>query len=347
MIFNQWVQQGNSLCEMGEYQEALEAYETALSLDIESAPLWNNKAFALYHLGRYQDALDACDIALSIDPNYGMAWNNKGDVLDIIGKYEEAIDCYDRALIINPDNKQILASKDRTQSALIKSKSIPELRTLLKVKNIMTQNPIILPSETPLKKIKEIFKKNKIWAVLIGNPEKYYGIITRKDLESRGRNKSVSTPVSEIMTKNPLTIDQEANVTDAIKILHDAHINGLAVLHDNKPCGIITRYDIKTRYDDDRIPFDKIPKEKASRKINWSEVIKTAKLLEKSLKAQEIDDSYYYATELLEITDGGINSLVTEIRSQLDIRIENNIFDIPDEIIRKAKFLSLKIEMSS
>lgn len=223
----------------------------------------------------------------------------------------------------------------------------------MKVKDIMTQNPIVIPITTPITKIEEIFERNKIWTVFIGNSEKYLGVITRKDLKLRGRNKSSSTPASAIMTKNPYSIDQDADVKDAINMLYTKKINGLMVVKNSKPCGVITRYDIKTRYvnvNDPKIPSITEPStnssEEPNEKAKRREIIKTTKLLDKSLKDQDIDEAYLYATDLFDITDGNIKTLVEEIITQLEARIENNISDIPDEMIRKIKFLSHKIEMN-
>jgi len=49
------------------------------------------------------------------------------------------------------------------------------------VDEIMTPDPIVINGKTPLLYIEEIFKRNKIWSVLVGNPDNYLGIITRTD----------------------------------------------------------------------------------------------------------------------------------------------------------------------
>ena len=51
----------------------------------------------------------------------------------------------------------------------------------MKVKEIMTPNPIVIPGTATIAQIEEIFGKNTIWSVYVGNPDNYTGIITRDD----------------------------------------------------------------------------------------------------------------------------------------------------------------------
>ncbi len=64
MDAEEWVKKGNDLYLLGRYQEALEAFEGALSGSPDYAPAWNNKGLTLYILGRYQEAVDSYAKAL-------------------------------------------------------------------------------------------------------------------------------------------------------------------------------------------------------------------------------------------------------------------------------------------
>jgi tetratricopeptide (TPR) repeat protein len=106
-----WLKKGNAFRETGQYQEALEAYTTALSLDPSNIEAWSNKGNTLYHLARYDEALDAVNRALLINPDYPFALNNKGLVLQKLNRTQEALEAYDRALSVSPDFA--LAQKNR------------------------------------------------------------------------------------------------------------------------------------------------------------------------------------------------------------------------------------------
>jgi CBS domain-containing protein len=115
----------------------------------------------------------------------------------------------------------------------------------VKVKEIMTPNPIVVSGTATIATIEEIFGKNRIWSIYVGDPDKYIGVITRNDLKFRGKNKSKSSPAYSIMSNGVVSIDENADVEDAKTLLYNKKINGLAVTRNGKHCGIITRYDIK------------------------------------------------------------------------------------------------------
>jgi hypothetical protein len=112
----------------------------------------------------------------------------------------------------------------------------------------MSHNPIIIPSSTSIAQIETIFQQQRILSVLIGDSQKCLGFITRKGLKIRGKNIPDSTPVYELMSKSVCTIDQEEDVITAISIISKENIYGLVVTNQGFPCGVITRYDIRRRY---------------------------------------------------------------------------------------------------
>ena len=112
----------------------------------------------------------------------------------------------------------------------------------------MTKNPTIVPPSTTLSTIQSIFNKNNFWSVYVGDSDRFLGIITRKDLHIRGKGFGPSSKAETIMSKNVLTIDENSDVHEAIRIIKQKKINGLGVTKKGKPCGIVTKADIKKKY---------------------------------------------------------------------------------------------------
>jgi hypothetical protein len=106
----------------------------------------------------------------------------------------------------------------------------------------------VIPGTTSIAQIENVFKTHKIWSVLVGDSRKYIGVITRKDLKFRRKDKKSSATAVEIMSKHVYTIDQEDDVIKAISIILEKNVNGLAVTNHGLPCGIITRFDIREKY---------------------------------------------------------------------------------------------------
>ncbi len=118
----------------------------------------------------------------------------------------------------------------------------------MQVSEIMTPNPITVTSDTPIGTIREIFSRMRIWSVYVANNGKLEGVFTKSDLRNRMYGKSLSTPVSAVMSRDVKWVKPDTDVETAEEYLSRFHINGLAIVRDGTLCGILTRYDIKTRY---------------------------------------------------------------------------------------------------
>jgi HEAT repeat protein len=132
----------------------------------------------------------------------------------------------------------------------------------VKIKEIMTRNPILVPPSTTLREIQTIFNNNKIWSVFIGNSDQFIGIVSRQYFFGLSAKMNFSTSVDKIMSKNIITIDENVDVNDAIRIIKINRINGIGVTKNGKPCGIITKSDIKKRYHPKAFDTRDFPEEK-------------------------------------------------------------------------------------
>ena len=55
---------------LGLYEEAIDAFDTAIEIDPQTAGYWYNKGLALKYLGMYDEALEAFEKAHELDPTY-------------------------------------------------------------------------------------------------------------------------------------------------------------------------------------------------------------------------------------------------------------------------------------
>ena len=94
---------GNALKDQDKMKEAIEAFTKALSIKPDYAEPFNNMGNALRDQGRLNEAIKVYKNALSIKPDYAEAYNNMGIALKDQGKLEEAIKAYLKALSIKPD----------------------------------------------------------------------------------------------------------------------------------------------------------------------------------------------------------------------------------------------------
>ena len=102
----QYLYQGKSyvLIQMKNFTGAVATAEAGLAVYPKDPMLWNNRGWALEQLGRTQDALSAYDKAVSFDGNYTNALINQGNLLTEMGKYKEASAAFIRANETDPFN---------------------------------------------------------------------------------------------------------------------------------------------------------------------------------------------------------------------------------------------------
>ena len=124
-------------------------------------------------------------------------------------------------------------------------------RLLLHVKHLMhtgTELPKVKP-DTPMNKVLyEISDKRLGLTTVVDENDILLGIFTDGDLRrmiDQQQGFDVNLPVAEVMTKNPLTISQEARAVEALEKMHDRKINQFVVVdHTNKVIGVISMHDL-------------------------------------------------------------------------------------------------------
>src|SRR4051812_29901965 len=99
---------GVALARQGKYDQALAAFQAALSRDPQSAEANNNMANALSELGRDEEALPYLRKAVQIDPQQADAQYNLGTLLQSLGRHEEAIAALEVALRLSPQSPYVL-----------------------------------------------------------------------------------------------------------------------------------------------------------------------------------------------------------------------------------------------
>ena len=124
-------------------------------------------------------------------------------------------------------------------------------RLLLHVKHLMhtgVELPKVKP-DTPMNKVLyEISDKRLGLTTVVDENDILLGIFTDGDLRrmiDHQQGFDVNLPVAEVMTKNPLTIFQEARAVEALEKMHEKKINQFVVVdHTNKVIGVISMHDL-------------------------------------------------------------------------------------------------------
>lgn len=106
----EWVEalinRGNAHQELGHHAEALADYDRALALYPSHPDALCNRGVTYYSLGRVEEALADYDRALALRPAYPEAHHNRGNALRALGRNDEAIGCFEAALNLRPDDAE-------------------------------------------------------------------------------------------------------------------------------------------------------------------------------------------------------------------------------------------------
>ena len=99
---------GEALQELGELEQAIEAYKKALSIKPDYADAHNNMGMALYDQGSFDEAANNYQKAVNLEPDFADAHYNLGNVLKKTGNMKQAIESYKASLAINPNDAEVL-----------------------------------------------------------------------------------------------------------------------------------------------------------------------------------------------------------------------------------------------
>ena len=94
---------------LGNFTQALDDFETAISLNPDDINARTNYALALFELGRYVDGLNAADSALFLDDTFAAAYVNGAHCLAALGHIDMAIEYVQAAINTNAQDGDIVA----------------------------------------------------------------------------------------------------------------------------------------------------------------------------------------------------------------------------------------------
>ncbi|HID42513.1 MAG TPA: CBS domain-containing protein [Archaeoglobaceae archaeon] len=110
-----------------------------------------------------------------------------------------------------------------------------------RVSDVMTPNPVTVSSDSLVKEVLDLMFKTKHLGYPVVEEEKVIGIVTLQDVA----RVPPDTPVSELMTRDVVTILPEMSTFDAFKLMNERNIGRLPVVDKNgNLVGIVSRTDL-------------------------------------------------------------------------------------------------------
>ncbi|MGB9124838.1 MAG: CBS domain-containing protein, partial [Nitrosotalea sp.] len=115
--------------------------------------------------------------------------------------------------------------------------------------NQVIKKTIVVSPKTSLLEARSILLKHRISRLIVSEKDKPVGILTEKDLVKAiyriDAKPLESTHVSDVMSKDLVTVQEGATLYDCARLMIDNKISSIIVLHKDKTLsGIITKTDI-------------------------------------------------------------------------------------------------------
>ena len=125
----------------------------------------------------------------------------------------------------------------------------------MKVFDIMSDHTVTVGMAEPVSAAARLLKKHNIGAVPVCDDNgRLRGMITDRDITVRCVASGISpdeTKVGDVMTRGVITIQDNAYVGEAARLMADAQIRRLPVCHDGKLVGMLSLADLARNTDCD------------------------------------------------------------------------------------------------
>lgn len=97
-----WRALGQTLANLGDYDDAIRAFERAVRLDSKNPDIWVDLGAAYLRTDELSRGKSALRRALDLEPFHALAYYNLGLALQEDGRYEDALESFEKALLLDP-----------------------------------------------------------------------------------------------------------------------------------------------------------------------------------------------------------------------------------------------------
>jgi hypothetical protein len=147
-----------------------------------------------------------------------------------------------------PVNKFIIRGevigRDDTSDVLLIN--VSEMISLPKkpIREYIKRRVIYLSPEETVPEILSKMLESRVNCLPVVKENKVLGVVTYRNIARAVLQKKLDAKAEEIMYRRVITIDSNAKLPDAIKLMNKYEISGLVVMEDDRPLGMITRSDV-------------------------------------------------------------------------------------------------------
>jgi CBS domain-containing protein len=125
------------------------------------------------------------------------------------------------------------------------------------IRDLMTSDPKVVEPDKPVAEAAKLMKQEDVGIVPIVDDQNHLvGTITDRDITVRvvaEEKDPKSTTVSEVASQNPITVDPQQNLDEALRLMAQHQVRRLPVVEeDGKLVGIVAQADVAREGEDAR-----------------------------------------------------------------------------------------------
>lgn len=102
---------GNGEIEAGNFEKAIEKYDSALAYDPLYGDAWVGKGIALTKMGKLDEALECYNRAAKVEPENFYAYINRAELHHVQKRFQPALADFSKAIEISPDEPSAYAGR--------------------------------------------------------------------------------------------------------------------------------------------------------------------------------------------------------------------------------------------
>jgi CBS domain-containing protein len=111
---------------------------------------------------------------------------------------------------------------------------------------IESQEVVSAPGSMIVRDAARLMKDRRVGAIMVMEQDKLAGVFTERDVLFRviADDRDVrTTPLAEVMTRNPQTIHPDKPFPDALHLMYEGGFRHVPVVEDGRPVGVISARD--------------------------------------------------------------------------------------------------------
>lgn len=126
----------------------------------------------------------------------------------------------------------------------------------LRVEDLMTIDPVTVSTEATIEEAEELLRRNRISGLpVVDGAGRLVGVISQTDLlylavpsvQALIRHRTSGIRVGEVMSTPPVTVDGEAPIREAARIMDEGRLHRLvAIDRSGRPIGVLSAMDFVT-----------------------------------------------------------------------------------------------------